>query len=156
MLIPLVGFKGLEGFGWERSIYNGPDFLEGRGPACRKDLYRHIPQCRGLSRAGHDLSPGGIGSQLVQQSVLRSAANDTNLPDTLLTHVFQISKNKTIFEGEAFQNTPYVRARFLGNGLLGSRAELVDGCEHVGGSQEGLVIGIYKVTERRFAGRQFD
>ena len=78
--------------------------------------------------------PSGISSQLVQQTVLRSPTDDPNLLDTLSTHVLQITKNKAIFERKALQNTPYVRTGFLGNGLVGPRAEHVDGCEHVGGA----------------------
>ena len=101
-------------------------------------------------------SSGGVRSQLVQQAILRSAADDTNLLDVLSTHLFQITKNQAVFECEAFQNGSYICAGFLRNWLMGSRAELVDGREHIRRAQEGLVIGIDEVTERRSRRRQFD
>ena len=73
---------------------------------------QHCPvPCLGWS--GKNPSSGGIGSQLVQQSIFRSAADDANLLDASPADVFQIAKNKTVFQGQAFQNRSHVGSRVL-------------------------------------------
>ena len=148
VLIPLVGVERIKNFGWERSIDDGANFLKGRRSASRKNLHRHISQCGGFGRSGQDSSSRGVGSQLIQQSILRSAADDTNLVDAFPDDVFQVPENKTIFEGEALQNSSDVCARVLRNGLVGPSAELVDGREHIRRAQEGFIVGVDEMMKR--------
>src|SRR5712672_2423188 len=156
MLLPLVSFQRLEYFGGEGTIYNGANFLERGRASGRKNLHRDISQRRCLGGAGHHISARGVSSQLVQQAIFGPASDDTNLPDALPAHVFQIAENKTVFEGKALQNGSHVRASFLRDWLVSPGTEPVDCSEHIFGAQEGLVIGIEEVTEWCPTRCQFD
>ena len=85
-----------------------------------KNLYCDISQRRGLGRTGQNSSSGGVRGQLVQQAILRSAADDANLLDALPAHLLQIPKNQTVLEREALQNGSHVRAGFLRHRLMSS------------------------------------
>ena len=148
-LSALIGFTGLEMFGRKRSIYYGADFLKRRRASRGKNLYGHISQRRGLRGPGQDFSSSRVGSELVQQPVLRSATDNANLPNVFPNHVLQISENKTVFEREALKNGSDIRARILRNRLVGPGAKLIDGSKHILRPQERLVVGINQMTKGR-------
>src|SRR6266567_3485819 len=108
-----------------------------------------------LSQYCSNLSACGLGSELVQQPVFRAPTNNTNLFDTLASHLLKVFEYEAVLECKAFQDGAYVFAGLTRNGLVCPGAELIDCGEHVGRTQEGFVIWIDEMAERRLSGRQF-
>ena len=79
MRVPPIGRDGIETFQRERAF----DDLAGLGErghrAGREHLHRDVAERGRLDRTGEDGPAGGIGRELIQQPVARSAADDPDL-----------------------------------------------------------------------------
>src|SRR6266496_4905103 len=126
MPLPFIGFPRLESFGRERTIHHGTDFAERTRGASGKNLHCYIAKRRGFGRSGQYATAGSIGGELVQQAILRTAADDANPVNWSLNQAFQIIDDLTIFEGETLKHSSHVRAGGFRTRLLRSRAESVN------------------------------
>src|SRR6266496_2162201 len=127
MPLPFVGFPRLEYLGGERAIYHRADLAKRAGGTGCKNLHCYIAKRRGFRRSGQYATAGSVGGELVQQAILRTAANDANLVNWSLDQAFQIIDDLTIFEGETLKHSSHIRTGRFRTWLLRSRAESVNG-----------------------------
>src|SRR5215470_6443416 len=149
--IPFLGLTGLKNLDGEGAIHHGTDFRKRGGHSGRKNLHGDVSQCRGLGGASQYTPAGGVRCERIQQTILGTATDDSNLPDRLAGDSFQIDENLPILEGQAFKHRSDICAGRRWLGLPRLHAKCVDRAWHVDRVKEGLVVRINEVTKLRLA-----
>ena len=127
MPVPLIGLAGLEDFGREGAVHQGANFGKGTRRSGGQHLHGNVAQRRRFRRPRQHSSAGGIGGELVQQAVLRTAADDADLMDRMGGQIFQIEDDLAIFESQALEHGPHVSAGCWRTGLRAFCAKSING-----------------------------
>jgi hypothetical protein len=75
----LVRVDGLEAVGWEGSVDYGAGVCERGDGSGSQHLHRDIAERRCFYRSGYYRTACGVGSELIEQAILRSTADDAYL-----------------------------------------------------------------------------
>src|SRR4051794_26042060 len=150
MMLPLVGFHRLENLSRKRTINDGANLLQRRCLASRQYLNRNIAKRCSLSWTSKHPSAGGIGRELIQESVPRATTNNSNLFHAPPAYLFKIAKGQSVLHRQTLQNASYIRAGIRWRWLMRLGAELIDCNQHVLRMEKRLVIRVNKMCERRF------
>src|SRR5438034_4733657 len=95
-------------------------------------LDKHVAENRCLDRSGQYRALAGIGGELVEQCVLRTAANNMNYLDLFACYFFQILEDKPIFQRQAFERTTDQGSFRIRRRLVSCAAKLLNRARHIG------------------------
>ena len=103
-----------------------------RGPG----LHQHVAQRRRLDRAGQHRQPAGVGGELAEQRVARSAADDVHDLDVPAGQLGGPAHGAPVGQRQAVEDAAHRLGLALRRRLPGPRAGLGDAGRHVAGRQE--------------------
>src|SRR6516165_7448011 len=139
-LIPTVRVERGKDFGWKGTVHDGADFAQGRSATRSEDLHGYVSNRGRFGWTCMHRLVGGVSRELIEEKVLRSAADDPDFFDRPVEQLFEVPDDKPVFKSEAFENGAHVSAMGSRRRLVGALAEAGDGSGYVGRAEKGLVI----------------
>src|SRR6516162_7984438 len=118
LLLPASGFLRLEDLGGKGALDQQSYFSQTAETSSGQNLHAEIAESSCFGGTGQHGPSGCVCRELVQQAILGSATDDANLGNLFRDKPLQVANHQTVFESQALEHRPDVRAWRFGPGLL--------------------------------------
>src|SRR5256885_1582773 len=120
--VPTVRSVRGKDFGREGTVNDSADFAQRRGAARGKNLHGYVSNSGRFRRTCVHWLAGGVGRELIEETVLRSSADDPDFFYRSVDQFFKMADDDPVFKAEGFENSAHERALSYRRQLAGALA----------------------------------